>query len=211
MRSKFTKYDLEHVTDYIEFESFCHDLMSKQGYRDIEPLGGHKDKGRDAIDVDKSTGEVTIFTYSVREDWQDKLNEDLKKIHKYKHPCGRVVFITTSSPTATEKDNVKKEVKTKYNWKLEVYDLERIATLVDSQYQDLRQLYPSIFFLSSKLTEQDFSETELNRKTYAEYLLRSYEEWLERYTPLLAEYREVDTYVMPVGTIQDGAQEIPVA
>jgi hypothetical protein len=83
MGSRVTKYDLEHVTDYIQFESFCNDLMSRQGYRNIEPLGGHKDRGRDAIDTDVSTGQVTIFTYSVREDWNVKLNEDLAKIRKH--------------------------------------------------------------------------------------------------------------------------------
>lgn len=150
MASRFTKYDLEQITDYTGFESFCHDLMSKQGYKDIEPLGGNKDKGRDAIYVDKSTGEVTIFTYSVREDWQDKLYEDLDKIFKkYKHPCNKVVFVTTSSPTPTEKDNIKEEAKTKYHCRLEIYDLERIATLVDNQYESLRKLHPNIFLLSS--------------------------------------------------------------
>ena len=55
--------------------------MSREGYKDIQPLGGHQDKGRDAIHHDKTTGTDTIFTYSVREDWNDKLNEDLKKIN----------------------------------------------------------------------------------------------------------------------------------
>src|SRR5690349_10629779 len=124
--------------------------MSRQGYRNIEPLGGHKDKGRDAIDTDVSTGQVTIFTYSVREDWNVKLNEDLAKIQKYSHPCNRVVFLTTARPTATEKDNKRVEVKRRFGLDLEFYDLERIATLVDNQHQQFRELHPDIFLLSSQ-------------------------------------------------------------
>jgi hypothetical protein len=62
-------YCLEQLTDYDQFERLCHDLMALDGYRGIEPLGGSKDKGRDAIHVAASTnGAVTVFAYSVRED-----------------------------------------------------------------------------------------------------------------------------------------------
>lgn len=210
MGSRFTKYDLDHVTDYIEFEAFCSSLMSREGYKDIEPLGGFKDKGRDAVHVSKSTGETTIFAYSVREDWEDKLDEDLEKVHKHKHSCNNVVFITTSTPTPTQKDNNKKAVESKYGWRLEFYDLERIATLVDNQHKELKQLHPSIFIISSRITEQEQSKDELNRELYAEYLLGAYQEWLERYTPLLADHREVEPYVLLTESEQ-APKEIPVA
>lgn len=162
MGSRITKYDLEHVTDYIQFEFFCNDLMSRQGYRNIEPLGGHKDRGRDAIDTDVSTGQVTIFTYSVREDWNVKLNEDLTKIQKNSHPCNRVVFLTTASPTATEKDNKKAEVKRMLGCDLELYDLERIATLVDNQHQQLKELHPDIFLVSSQILTLERASNDTN-------------------------------------------------
>ena len=66
-----TIYCLEAITDYFEFERLCHDLMSLEGYKSIEPLGGFSDKGRDAIHINKSN-ETTIFAYSVREDWRAK-------------------------------------------------------------------------------------------------------------------------------------------
>jgi|GEM_PF-4456659 hypothetical protein len=49
-------YCLEHVTEYDQFERLCHDMMALDGYKNIEPLGGSKGKGRDAIHVDSSTG-----------------------------------------------------------------------------------------------------------------------------------------------------------
>jgi hypothetical protein len=65
-------YCLEHLTDYSQFERLCHELMALEGYPSIEPLGGCKDKGRDAIHVAQSNGKTTIFCYSVREDWRKK-------------------------------------------------------------------------------------------------------------------------------------------
>ena len=124
--SKFTKLDLEGVTDYIEFESLCHALMSREGYKDIQPLRGQQDKGRDAIHHDKSTGTDTIFSYSVREDWNNKLDEDLKKITTHNHLCDRVVFVTTGCPTTPEKERKQSRVKQQQGWDLEFYDLGRI-------------------------------------------------------------------------------------
>src|SRR5712691_6807724 len=90
-------YCLEQLTDYHQFERLCHDLMALDGYRGIEPLGGSKDKGRDAIHVDASSnGTVTLFAYSVREDWREKLEEDSNKIRKHGHACQRLAFLCTA-------------------------------------------------------------------------------------------------------------------
>lgn len=211
MGSKFTKIDLLQLTDYVEFESFCHNLLAMDGYAHIEPLGGGKDKGRDAIHVDRSTGRATIFAYSVREDWEDKLDEDLGTIHKHGHACDEVVFFTNGSPTAGQKDKKKKEVKEKYGWGLEFYDLERISTLVDGRHPHLRVLHPQIFIISSKVAGTESTGGELDRNAYAAYLLASYAEWRERYTPLLAEYRELDAFVTPAGAAAADGSGIPVA
>lgn len=98
----------------------------------------------------------------MREDWNVKLNEDLAKIKKYSHPCDRVVFLTTASPTATEKDNKRVEVKRRFGWDLELYDLERIATLVDNQHPQLRELHPDIFFFSSQKLPAELGGNDTN-------------------------------------------------
>jgi hypothetical protein len=174
-------------------------------------MGGHKDRGRDAIDVDQSTGKVTIFTYSVREDWEKKLNEDLGEIEKHKHPCDKVVYLTTSSPTSTEKDKKKDQVKKKCGWELEFYDHERIATFVDSCKDDkLRTLHPDIFLLSTLLLKFASTGEDLNRPAYAQYLLVLHNEWREKYTPLLADHREIETFVARIES-RTTSPEIPVA
>lgn len=51
-----TIYCIEKVTDYLQFERLRHDLMVLEGYGSFEPLGGFKDKGRDAIHVSQFEG-----------------------------------------------------------------------------------------------------------------------------------------------------------
>lgn len=159
MASKMTKIQLGAVTDYLGFESLCNDLMVRCGYLDIEPLGGYHDKGRDAIHFSKGKGIITIFSYSVREDWSKKLQEDLEKIKLNKHACNNVVFVTTAEPTTGQKDSWKEIVRSKYGWELEFYDLERIGTLLDGQCSDLKELHPNIFVLQiGKISTADPSK-----------------------------------------------------
>ena len=145
MASKTTKYDLTEATDYLGFESLCHDLMSREGYKSIQPLGGTGDKGRDAIHFDKSTSISTVFAYTVRKDWETKLNEDLEKVRRYEHKCDQFVFVFTSPISARKFDEKKEAVKQKYGWALDILDLERIATLIDNHYRDLISIHSNIF------------------------------------------------------------------
>lgn len=194
MASKPTKRDLTEATDYLGFESLCHDLMSREGYKSIQPLGGTGDKGRDAIHFDKSTSISTVFAYSVRKDWETKLEGDLKTVSRHEHECDQFVFVSTSLIPATKFDEKKKEVKQAYGWDLYIFDLERISTLIDNHHADLINRHSNIFHISSKLigieTCQDFDPEQ-----YAGYLLGLHEWWVEQYTPLLAEHREIDTFV----------------
>lgn len=119
--------------------------MSLEGYRTIEPLGGNKDKGRDAIHTNATDGAVTVFAYSVREDWQKKLTEDSGKVRKHKHGCSRFVFLTTASFTATERDKAVAEAQDKYGWTLDLYGLERLRTMLATNHRQIVAQHPQIF------------------------------------------------------------------
>lgn len=144
MAPNVTIYCLENVTDYFEFERLCHDLMIRSGYSKLEPLGGFQDKGRDAIHTD-SKGAVTVFAYSVREDWKAKLAEDAAKIKKHGHSCDKMVFLTTASFSASERDRAVDDIAGKYGWVLELYGVERLRSMLEADYPDLRVLHPRIF------------------------------------------------------------------
>jgi hypothetical protein len=168
MAPSLTTYCLENLTDYSDFERLCHDLMLLEGYSKIEPLGGFSDKGRAAIHV-SHTGKVTIFAYSVREDWQAKLPEDAAKIKKNGHACNELVFITTKQPTATQRDKWIAEINQSYGWQLEIFGIERLRLLLDTKYPEVKKNHPAIFFPGS-LPIQESSNQSLER----EHILISY-------------------------------------
>jgi hypothetical protein len=136
---------LEEVTDYAQFERFCSDVMALEGYPELEPLGGFKDKGRDAVHVSRTNGEHTIFAYSVREDWRTKLDEDAGKIHQHRHPCQKLVFLCNERFTAGERDKAIKDVWDTYRWQLDLYGAERLRLLLQTRHRRLIGQYPQIF------------------------------------------------------------------
>ena len=149
MSANPTIYCLQHNTDYFEFERLCHDLMTLRGYSGIKPLGQFKDKGRDAIHVD-DTGKTTIFAYSVRENWRAKLSEDASKIHKHSHTSHRLVFVTTSNVGAGEHDEAVTAIRNQYGWELDLYPAERLRTMLDAEFPQVKKNYLHIFRLEAK-------------------------------------------------------------
>src|SRR5688572_28476678 len=138
-------YCLERVTDYHEFERLASDLMAGSGYPEIEPLGGSGDRGRDALFKCRRSNQLTIFTYSVRLDWQRKLQEDCERIRSEQHQPHAVVFVCTSTLTSTQKDSAKRNVLREFGWTLEIYDLERIRVALAGELRHLVAQHPSIF------------------------------------------------------------------
>jgi hypothetical protein len=139
-------YCLEHVTDYDQFERLCHDLMVSEGYSNIEPLGGVKDKGRDAIHISRSDpDDVIIFAYSVREDWRKKLAEDADKIRTHGHKCSRFAFICTAPYSSSERDQAVSYIRDEFGWTLELYGLERLRMLLATKYEHILAKHPQIF------------------------------------------------------------------
>ncbi len=144
MAANVTEYCLKEVTDYLGFESLMNDLMNIEFQSSIIPLGGYKDKGRDAITTTSDNKNI-VFCYSVREDWYPKLIEDSNSLIKNEIAVDKQVFCTTSNLTATEFDRTKEEAKKRYGWDLEIYDLKRIRSLLETTYERLIRSHPNIF------------------------------------------------------------------
>jgi hypothetical protein len=139
-------YCLQQLTDYDQFERLCNDLMSAEGYKNIEPIGGRGDKGRDAIcESCSSNEETTIFAYSVRGDWFQKLKSDASRIKEVGHKCDNLVFCCTAYYSPTDRDNSIKFIRDNYGWNLELYGIERIRTLLASVHEGLLTKHPHIF------------------------------------------------------------------
>jgi hypothetical protein len=136
-------YCLEHLTDYRQFERLCSDVMAGSGYRNIEPIGGSNDRGRDALF--KSEDSLTVFAYSVRSDWRAKLEQDCARIHEEEHNPTSIVFACTTSLSGSERDSTKAEVHARYGWQIEIYDLERLRVALASAQRHLVAQHPAIF------------------------------------------------------------------
>jgi len=138
-------YCLGELTDYAQFERMAHDILVTRGYPSIEPLGGFKDKGRDAVHRSPDSGGGTVFAYSVREDWRDKLDEDAEKISGHGHPCSKLVFLSTAIFTASERDQAVADIRSKYGWELDLYGLERLRVLLAGPCRHVLAGHPQIF------------------------------------------------------------------
>jgi TIR domain len=181
-------YCLEKLTDYAQFERLSHEIMALEGYPSIEPLGGFSDKGRDAVHVNRLDGVITLFCYSVREDWLNKLKQDANVIYKHKHPCHRLVYLSTYDYSATERDKAIKFIKEIYGWELDPFGMERLRLLFAARHRHLigrhSQIFTPAFFLYAPGTELDSGECDLLFVSYAP-VDQSLALWLSR--RLLAE------------------------
>ncbi|MBD1877124.1 toll/interleukin-1 receptor domain-containing protein [Nodosilinea sp. FACHB-131] len=145
MAASLTRYCLDELSDYEEFERLCHSLLILEGYPLLEPLGGYQDKGRDAIHNCTTTGISTVFAYSVRDDWQVKLAQDAKKVHEHNHKCDVLFFLTTAKISATQRDVAVEKIGEQYGWKLEIREMEWFSAILDAKHSHLKTKYPSIF------------------------------------------------------------------
>jgi hypothetical protein len=136
---KLTEY-----SDIMEFERLCSDLLARLGYQGIEPQGiGMKDGGKDALlNYDQKT--KVVFHYSMRKDWNKKINEDLETVKQNKIHCDKFVFVSNRFISPGDKDKLKKQVQKDYGWELDIFDNERLRVELDANSKDLREKYLGI-------------------------------------------------------------------
>jgi hypothetical protein len=140
---------LENITDFSNFERLCCDLLSSFKYEGIVPRGvGKIDGGIDAVlvsrseDIASSIIKKTVFHFSTRKDYEDKLYEDMKKT--IKHKPTEAVFVTNRRIEPLTQDRIIKNVGEEYKWNLTIYDQEWLRIPLDNDYQDVRRKYLGI-------------------------------------------------------------------
>lgn len=126
---------LSKFSDPIEWERLCCDILSKVGYRGIEPQSvGGKDGGKDAIIWNDSLGKIAAHM-SLRKDWKKKLFEDLEKTREKQYD--KIIFCTSQLIPGITKDKLKEEVKTNFNVELDIFDQERFRVEIENNRPDL--------------------------------------------------------------------------
>jgi tetratricopeptide (TPR) repeat protein len=128
-----------------DFERLSTDLLGREGYQDIVPIGGTHDRGRDAeIHLYKgiiASGGVTFFQYSLEDRWENKLLRELQKVHENKHLIDIYVFVTSQKVTGEKRDKLRKIVADKYKWELYIYDREWLRHRLEEVHPDLAVKY----------------------------------------------------------------------
>jgi hypothetical protein len=74
-----------------------------------------------------------------------KLASDCKRVHEKGHDPDVFVFVCTEALSASEKDFAHKSVAEKYNWTLDLFDLERLRVQLVGPQRHLIAQHPSIF------------------------------------------------------------------
>jgi tetratricopeptide (TPR) repeat protein len=144
-------WTLDNETDADGFERLCVDLLYRNGYHDIIPIGRRKDRGRDA-EVDRRrtpifiapSGEKTFFQFSLADRWEKKLQKELAKVKQNGHDIDAYLFVSTASITGTRTDQLSKIVSEEYGWRLEIREREWLRLQLEEVHPDLAERHLGI-------------------------------------------------------------------
>lgn len=134
---------LEKFTDAGEFERLGCDLLSRLGFRGIEPQGvGRKDGGKDALHT--ADDQKTVIHFSLRQDWDKKLSEDLETTKRGGGNYTKFVFVSNRSIPPIQRDQFKERISKEYGWEPVIMDQEHLRVELDNHSRDLRRKYLGI-------------------------------------------------------------------
>jgi hypothetical protein len=147
------------MTDPVQFEQLCAELMPEFGYAGLVPQGvGRRDGGKDAIrrilGLRRSEGadresvswltEGQVFHFSLRQDVPAKVREDLANVARHGLAPHLVVFVTNRRCVPDEQDRLKAGCRKRYGWALEILDQVALRGPLDTAWQSVRRRYLGI-------------------------------------------------------------------
>lgn len=134
----------EHISPR-DFERLCVDLLSREGYWGIVPVGGTRDQGRDAESSywrgkSQPAGEV-VFQFSLEKAWERKLWGDAEKIARLGAKPQAMVFVTSRTVTGEKQDKMRAEWRKKRGWELTIRSREWLRLRLEEFHPDLAKKY----------------------------------------------------------------------
>ncbi len=132
-----TRRALEDFDNQHDFERMAADVLNRLGYGSVEPMapGGGADRG---VDIKFREGDVPGMAFvTLNKNVRDKFRRDLAK-----HPDaeGVIALFCNVDVSPSMKLSLAKEAIAK-GYRLEVFDLERLRSLLDSSLKDVRRRY----------------------------------------------------------------------
>lgn len=144
---------LDTEMDGTRFERLCTDLLAREGYSKIVPIGGSHDHGRDAElrhwEGVTSAGGTTFFQYSLEKAWERKLLRELKKVQSNGHRIDLFVFVTSQRVTGHKRDEMTAHAQEQFGWSLIIFDREWLRHRLEEAHPDLSEKYLQITFEGS--------------------------------------------------------------
>jgi len=139
-----TKIDYSTIS-WESFEHLCSALWFDEGYTKIQPLGGYKDRGRDALCIDADRGELVIFQYKRWAGYQSPsrfkrfVKKAVDKITGFNPQ--KYILNTTQKPSSACSDWVRDELQPDYSFAIEYHDRSWLDLRLNNTRQDLRRQY----------------------------------------------------------------------
>lgn len=197
-----TKKALEEFDNQHDFERMCADILNSQGYQKVEPIApsGGPDGGKDIIFYENETKGVAFVT--LRKDTVSKFDEDLQKLKDKE--VKKIIFFTNQSVSYKQKEDLARKVNQHEILLFEVYDIERLRSLLDASLNGIRKDYLHIDDSTSieirsrvkKILEFPTAVTiDQNKLNYFEHLFSDGRPQKIFYT--LLEYKEEDVISVP--------------
>lgn len=144
MRNMYSKvlWTLDNQLDGASFERLCSDLLSREGFYKIIPIGGNYDGGRDAeLKISK---DYYYFQYSLEKNWELKIKKEFKKISNSNKSISKYLFITSQKVTGNKKDNWELSFKQKLGIELIIFDREWLRHRLEENHPDLAEKYLNV-------------------------------------------------------------------
>jgi hypothetical protein len=135
-----TRRSLEDFDNQHDFERMAAEILNLIGYSNVEPMapGGGPDSGRD---IRFSEGDVPGVAFvTLNKKIRDKFKRDLEKQNQ---AGGLLALFCNIDVTPAMKLDFTKEAINK-GYRLDVFDLERLRSLLDSSLKDIRRRYLKI-------------------------------------------------------------------
>lgn len=138
-------WSLDNEISSHDFERLCVDLLCREGYRHIVPLGGTKDQGRDAEHRvwkgESAQSEVVVFQFSLQQQWESKMKKDMIKVADSCPGVVHFVFVSSRDITGLMQSKMRTAYEPRYGWKITFYTREWFRHRLSELHPDLAKRY----------------------------------------------------------------------
>ncbi|WPS87819.1 hypothetical protein SMD22_25800 [Brevibacillus halotolerans] len=149
-------WSIDNEIDPKNFERMCAEIFFHEGYKNIIPLGGNYDNGRDAQQTfydENNRMKIIFFQFTLESSWEKKLKRELVKLEEKQHVFHKYIFVTSQRVTGSRMDYYKKHIFQKYGWEFNLFEREWLRLMLEEKYPQLASKYLHIEIDNEKKKE----------------------------------------------------------